>query len=90
MIKGPVTKYLPGDSPRIGFEVDGRLVHMAKFAEAEVQDDKPPVFVVGAFSHGNIETAYVDTRISVSQFPLSAACALGRVTNALENKWGVV
>ncbi|KAI7836671.1 hypothetical protein COHA_009447 [Chlorella ohadii] len=51
---------------------------------------KPLVFVVGAFAHGKIDDSYVDEYISISQFPLSAAYALGRITNALERKWGIV
>jgi rRNA pseudouridine-1189 N-methylase Emg1 (Nep1/Mra1 family) len=107
-------------------------------------DDKPLVFVVGAFAHGKvrrrachrstcmqqqlgcaacnaqqrprspvpqmlypaclhlkvllfcarlapqIDDSYVDQYISISQFPLSAAYALGRITNALEQKWAIV
>ena len=37
-----------------------------------------------------IDDAYVDEYISISQFPLSAAYALGRITNALEQKWGII
>ena len=37
-----------------------------------------------------IDETPVDEYISISQFPLSAAYALGRITNALEQKWGIV
>ena len=37
-----------------------------------------------------VDDSYVDEYISISQFPLSAAYALGRITNALERKWGIV
>eukprot|EP00887_Chlorella_sp_A99_P003266 scaffold9.g3266.t1 len=56
----------------------------------KLADDRPVVFVVGAFAHGKIDDAYVDEYISISQFPLSAAYALARITTALEQKWGVV
>lgn len=39
---------------------------------------------------GKIDDSYVDESISVSQFPLSAAYALARITTALEQKWGIV
>jgi len=90
VIKGPVTKYLPGDAPRIGFSSKAPLVPMHKWAMDNVPDDKPAVFVVGAFAHGSIDAAYTDTTISLSQYPLSAACAISRITNALEIKWGVL
>ena len=50
----------------------------------------PPVFVVGAMAHGKLEVTYVDKWVSVSEFPLSAACCLGRITNAFEDKWDIV
>ena len=53
-------------------------------------DDRPVVFVLGAFAHGKIDQSYCDAFISISQYPLSAAYAISRITNALEAKWGVV
>ena len=50
----------------------------------------PVVFTVGAMSHGKVEVAYTDEFISVSQYPLSAACCLGRICNALEAKYDIV
>lgn len=37
-----------------------------------------------------VDVSYTDKWISVSQYPLSAACCLGRITNALEAKWNIV
>jgi len=48
------------------------------------------VFVVGAFAHGKIDAPWVDEEISVSEYPLSAAYAIGRITNAFEQKWNIV
>ena len=92
MIKGPVTKYLPGDCARIGFEMNQPVVKMHEWVRdpQNVAEDKPVVFVIGAFAHGDIDVAYIDKQIGVSQYPLSAACALARITNALEMKWQVV
>lgn len=56
----------------------------------QLADDTPLIFVVGAFAHGKIDQAYCDQFISISQYPLSAAYALSRITNALELKWGIV
>ena len=90
VIKGPVTKYLPGDALRIGFSSKCEVVKMNKWVEERVTDTTPIVFVVGAFAHGTIDFSYVDEKIGVSQYPLSAACAIGRITNALENKWDIL
>lgn len=44
----------------------------------------------GAFAHGKIDASYVDEEIAVSAYPLSAAYCIARITNAFENKWGIV
>ncbi len=90
VVKGPVTRYLPTNARRIGFSFSAEsIVAMGQHAQ-QMDDEQPLVFVVGAFAHGKIEDSYVDEYISISQFPLSAAYALSRITNALEQKWGIV
>jgi rRNA small subunit pseudouridine methyltransferase Nep1 len=90
VVKGPVTRHLPSDAHRVGFSHSAAGVVAMHTHAAAMPDDRPLVFVLGAFSHGHIDDAYVDEYISISQFPLSAAYAIGRVTNALEQKWNIV
>ena len=45
---------------------------------------------VGAFAHGKIDATYVDEYISISEYPLSAAYAIGRITGAFEQKYAIV
>lgn len=93
MIKGPVTKHLPAGARRVGFSHSSdKLVTMAQWAAALTPDElkSPIVFVVGGFAHGKIDDSYVDEFISVSEFPLSAAYAISRITNAMEARWGIV
>ncbi|KAI3428649.1 hypothetical protein D9Q98_007472 [Chlorella vulgaris] len=91
VVKGPVTKYFPPGSHRIGFSHSSKtLVSMHDWVLRPELAEGPLVFVVGAFAHGKIDDSYVDEYISISQFPLSAAYALGRITNALEQKWSII
>ena len=90
VIKGPVTQHLPAGCPRVAFSrVAPDLVKLKDFV-ADLPEGVPPVFVVGAMAHGKLEVTYVDKWVSVSEFPLSAACCLGRITNAVEDKWDIV
>jgi len=90
VVKGPVTKLLPAGCRRVGFSrAAPSLVSFREYVKA-LPEGAPAVFVVGAMAHGALEVAYVDEWVAVSEFPLSAACCLGRITNALEDKWGVV
>jgi len=63
---------------------------MHEFVKTQLDDVVPVVFVVGAFAHGAIDAHYVDEEIAVSQYPLSAAYALARITNAMEMKWNIL
>jgi len=46
--------------------------------------------VVGAMSHGNINPDWITRTFSVSRYPLSAACTVGKLLNALEHRLGVL
>jgi rRNA small subunit pseudouridine methyltransferase Nep1 len=90
VVKGPVTKLLPADCRRIAFSrTADTLVQLSNFAK-DGTDERTPVFVVGAFAHGILEAAYVDEWIAVSQYPLSAACCISKITAAYEDKWGIL
>lgn len=43
-----------------------------------------------ARAFAQIEKNYCDDFVSISEFPLSAACTLGRICNALENKYDII
>ncbi|PKI32588.1 hypothetical protein CRG98_046985 [Punica granatum] len=77
VIKNPVTQYFPVNSKRIG-----KLVEMQDYV-ATISDDTPLVFVVGAMAHGKIETEYTDDFISISNYPLSAACCINIICDAV-------
>lgn len=90
VVKGPVTKYFPVNAVRLGFSQHAATTEVMQDYVKTLPDDQPLVFVVGAFAHGEIDTSYVDKEISISRYPLSAAVALGRITNALELKWDIL
>ncbi|XP_068637826.1 uncharacterized protein [Aristolochia californica] len=90
VIKNPVTRYLPVNSRKIGLSHSSeKLVQLRDYVTA-VSDDVDLVFVVGAMAHGKIDKDYTDDFISVSGYPLSAACCIGRICNALEQKWKIL
>jgi rRNA small subunit pseudouridine methyltransferase Nep1 len=89
VVKGPVGRHLPSGVHRIGFSRSAtKIVPMHK--HSAIDRAEPLVFVLGAFSHGKIDEGLVDEYISISDYPLSAAYALGRITNALEMKWEIL
>jgi len=92
VIKQPVTKYLPvSNCRRIGFSRSAeKIAKLSEFAESvNMQKGETCVFAVGVMSHGKIDTPWVDEMISISDYPLSAACCISKITNSLENRFGV-
>ncbi|KAI3916683.1 hypothetical protein MKW92_006871 [Papaver armeniacum] len=90
VIANPVTRHLPLNSRKIGLShSSSKLVQLRDYVNA-ASDDMNLVFVVGAMSHGKINNDYTDDFISVSGYPLSAACCIGRICNALELKWKIL
>ncbi|KAI3918855.1 hypothetical protein MKW98_017303 [Papaver atlanticum] len=90
VIANPVTRHLPLNSRKIGLSHSSpKLVQLKEYVNA-ASDDMNLVFVVGAMSHGKINNDYTDDFISVSGYPLSAACCIGRICNALELKWKIL
>ena len=86
-----MTRHLPADALRIGFSHKAPdVLDVFKFVREKCPEDRPIVFVVGAFAHGKVDAAYVDTEISISHYPLSAAQVLTRITNACEQRWDVL
>ena len=97
VIRGPVTDHLPPSSLKLGTSVQGTLVNMAELAvkigggkERGEGLQNPVVLCVGSHASGPAEVDWTERTISVSQYPLSASVALGRMVNAFEGAWGIL
>lgn len=91
VIKNPVTDHLPVGCRKIVLSGDAPTVKLSAWART-LDSDKPLCVVVGAFAHGKDDFAdsYCDEKISISQYPLSASVACGKICNALEDLWSIV
>lgn len=89
VVKNPVTAHLPIGATVVGLEVGGQLVDAVDLPQL-LPKDRPVVFVIGAMSHGDINPDYITNTFSLSRYPLSAACAVGKLMNAYEHAWGVL
>ncbi|KAL0917464.1 hypothetical protein M5K25_012526 [Dendrobium thyrsiflorum] len=90
LIKNPVTDHLPVNSRKIGLSYSSDKLVQVRDYVAAASDNVNLVFVVGAMAHGIIDKGFIDDFISVSNYPLSAACCISRITNALEQKWKIL
>ncbi|KAL3700138.1 hypothetical protein R1sor_018160 [Riccia sorocarpa] len=90
VVKQPVTRHLPVGARRVGMSFSAPKVVQLKDYVAAAGPKSTIVFVVGAMAHGKIEADYLDDFVAISEFPLSAACCIGRICNALELMWGIL
>jgi rRNA small subunit pseudouridine methyltransferase Nep1 len=91
VVKNPIEAHLPPGARRVASSSHATDLKQLDDLVAELSPaDEPVVFVIGAFAKGDFEPAYVDTRVSFSQYPLSAALACAKVSSAFEKQWGVL
>ncbi len=90
IIKAPVESHFPVGCPKIGTSVEGRLVDIDEYVD-KMPTDGPVVVAIGSVSKGHPgkEAGYVEDVVSVSGFPLSAACCCFKFAHAFERKWGI-
>lgn len=97
IIKNPVTDHLPANCRKILLSGDAPIVRMSNYLQSLLltnhdQQQHPLCFIVGAFSHGQDDFAdeYLDERIGISQFPLSAGAVCGKICYSFEDLWQII
>ncbi|KAI7828428.1 Nep1-domain-containing protein [Kickxella alabastrina] len=92
VIKNPVSQYLPPDAVKMTFSYDAPTVHLQTWMRRKLKPNQSIVVAIGALAHGkdNFADAYVDEKIGISEYPLSASVACGKLTCALEDMWGIL
>ena len=84
VVKNPVTQHLPVNSVRLTMSHRGVAADMNQLAQTLTSTSVPVVLVVGAHSTGPAEVDWTERTVSISDYQLSAAVALGRILNAFE------
>ncbi len=85
VVENPVDQYLPAGAVKIGLEARSpKLVNIHSYV-ADLDATKPYVVVIGASSHKDIDNAFVEEWLTISEYPLSAGIVAAKVTTAFEN-----
>ena len=79
VIKNPVTDHLPIRNVRIGMSGDAETIHLGEWVKS-LPADHTPVFFIGAMAHGEDNFEFVEKKISISNYPLSASVACSKVS----------
>ena len=90
IFKGPISQYVPTNIRRVGLSFSAPAIQDLNQFVKDLPCNESIVFIIGAMSHGSIDSSYTDEFISVSQFPLSGAYCVSRITNCLENKYDIL
>ncbi|KAI8071506.1 Alpha/beta knot methyltransferase [Gongronella butleri] len=91
VIENPIDKHLPSNCHKIALSWDAPTVKLSEYVPS-IPSDKNIVVAIGAMAHGtdDFADAYVDEKISVSDYSLSASVACGKIACAVEEVWGII
>ncbi|RUS22298.1 Alpha/beta knot methyltransferase [Endogone sp. FLAS-F59071] len=91
VIKNPVTDHLPANCRKLAFSFDAPTIRLSEYLPT-IPADHSICVSIGAMAHGadDFADSYVDEKIGISEYPLSASVACGKMCCALEELWGVL
>ncbi|KAF8477297.1 Alpha/beta knot methyltransferase [Kalaharituber pfeilii] len=91
VIKNPVTQYLPPNCRKVTLSWDAPVVNVREYINSLGAEESVCV-VVGAMAKGkdDFADAWVDEKIGVSKYSLSASVACGKFCHAAEDCWGIL
>lgn len=91
VIKNPITDHLPMPCIKVGFSHEAPVVRLSEWVRTDaVAPDIPVVCFVGAMSHGQDSFKDAEHFLSISNYPLSASVACGKICDAFEELWNVL
>ncbi|KIM42774.1 hypothetical protein M413DRAFT_70141 [Hebeloma cylindrosporum] len=91
VVKNPVIDHLPPNTIKLTLSGDAPTQRLSKYLPTLPTTHNIAVFV-GAMARGrdDFADAYVDAKIGISEYPLSASVACGKFCCALEELWDIV
>ena len=91
VIKNPITDHLPPNCRKVTLSFDAPVVRVRDYI-ADLGPKESICVFVGAMAKGpdNFADAYVDEKISISNYSLSASVACSKFCHAAEDSWGIV
>ncbi|EPY51787.1 ribosome biogenesis protein Mra1 [Schizosaccharomyces cryophilus OY26] len=91
VIKNPVTDYLPPNCRKATLSFDAPTVPTPKYLET-LEPNQSVCIAIGAMAHGpdDFSDGWVDEKISISDYPLSASIACSKFVHSMEDFLGIV
>lgn len=91
VIQNPITDHLPPKCRKITLSFDAPVVHVREYIDGLGPNESICVFV-GAMAKGedNFADEYVDEKIAISNYSLSASVACSKFCHAAEDAWDIL
>ncbi|WVW78277.1 hypothetical protein I302_100230 [Kwoniella bestiolae CBS 10118] len=91
VIKNPITDHLPTNTIKLTLSADAPTIRLSQFLPTLPETHSVCVFV-GAMARGadNFADQFVDQKISISDYSLSASVACGKFCCAMEEMWNII
>lgn len=91
VIKNPITEHLPTNCRKVTLSFDAPVIRVQDYIEKLAKDESICVFV-GAMARGkdNFADEFVDEKVGLSNYPLSASVACSKFCHGAEDAWGIL
>ncbi|ODQ68025.1 nucleolar essential protein 1 [Nadsonia fulvescens var. elongata DSM 6958] len=91
VIKNPITEHLPTKCRKVTLSFDSKVQKIQNYVE-KLDDDESICVFVGAMARGKDTFAdeFVDEKIAVSNYPLSASVACSKFCHGCEDAWNII
>lgn len=91
VIKNPISDHLPTKCRKVTLSFDAEIRRVQDYVSTLDEDESICVFV-GAMARGldNFADEFVDEKIGLSNYPLSASVACSKFCHGCEDVWGII
>ncbi|KAH3899591.1 probable Ribosomal RNA small subunit methyltransferase NEP1 [Saccharomycodes ludwigii] len=92
VIKNPITDHLPTKCRKVTLSFDSPVVSVQDYITNNLDKDESICVFVGSMARGadNFADEWVDEKIGVSNYPLSASVACSKFCHGAEDAWGII
>ncbi|EFX00806.1 nucleolar essential protein 1 [Grosmannia clavigera kw1407] len=91
VIKNPITDHLPPNCRKVTLSFDAEVMRVRDYVD-NLDDNQSICVFIGAMAKGpdNFADEFVDDKISISNYSLSASVACSKFCHAAEDSWGII
>lgn len=92
VVSNPVTDHLPPDCYKMALSYDAKVQKVSALMDRVAGGGKSVAIVVGAMAHGpdTFADGWIDEKVGISHYPLSASVACSKFIHGVEDYYGIL